>query len=201
MELADHYYTDKPNVESKRERISETLRGETLHFLVDRGVFSKSGIDYGSKLLIESFMPPSIPGPVVDVGCGWGPIGITAARMMPDRLIEMVDINERAIELSTLNGDLNNVKNIKVFQNDLLSDFKGQYAAIITNPPIRAGKHVVFNLYEQAYSLLLGDGELWIVIQKKQGAPSTMKKLEELGFEVEIVEKSKGYFIIKGKKC
>ncbi|MBU9720234.1 MULTISPECIES: class I SAM-dependent methyltransferase [Bacillaceae] len=199
--MADHYYTDKPNVESKRERISETLRGETLHFLVDRGVFSKSGIDYGSKLLIESFMPPSIPGPVVDVGCGWGPIGITAARMMPDRLIEMVDINERAIELSTLNGDLNNVKNIKVFQNDLLSDFKGQYAAIITNPPIRAGKHVVFNLYEQAYSLLLGDGELWIVIQKKQGAPSTMKKLEELGFEVEIVEKSKGYFIIKGKKC
>ncbi|PIB70167.1 methyltransferase, partial [Pseudomonas sp. 2995-3] len=107
--------------------------------------------------------------------------------LMPERNIVMVDINERAVELSSLNGELNSLNNTKVFQNDLMEGIIDKFAAILTNPPIRAGKDVIFNLYEQAYEALLDNGEIWVVIQKKQGAPSTINKLEELGFEIEIV--------------
>ncbi|MBU9710818.1 class I SAM-dependent methyltransferase [Evansella tamaricis] len=197
--MGDHYYTEKPNVESKRERITETIAGETLQFYVDRGVFSKAGLDFGTRLLLESFEPPTLTGSYLDVGCGWGPIGITLAKLNPGLEIYMVDINKRAVELSIENGKMNGVKNINVFQNNLLSGFTEKFAVVLTNPPIRAGKEIVFRLYEQAAASLLTNGELWVVIQKKQGAPSTITKLVELNLEVDVVKKSKGYFIIRGK--
>ncbi|MDQ0255996.1 16S rRNA (guanine1207-N2)-methyltransferase [Evansella vedderi] len=200
--MADHYYTEKPNVHSDKKQITETIGGRSLKFNVDRGVFSKGGLDFGTRLLIESIKLPEVNGDIGDIGCGWGPIGISLALNYPDRRFVMVDINDRAVSLTKENAKLNGVDNVEVFQNNLLNGQEGrQFSAIITNPPIRAGKEVIYTLYEQASSLLLPGGELWIVIQKKQGAPSTIKKLEELSLEVETVEKSKGYFILKGKKC
>ncbi|MFA9556465.1 class I SAM-dependent methyltransferase [Evansella sp. AB-rgal1] len=200
--MGDHYYNEKPTVESDRKKITETIAGETLHFTVDSGVFSKKGIDYGSKLLVESFQFHGLEGSLCDVGCGWGPIGLTLAKKYPSKKVSMIDINERAVELTKLNAQRNNINNVSVFQNDLLKGQKEEsFAVILTNPPIRAGKEVIFHLYEQAFRCLKPDGELWIVIQKKQGAPSTINKLETIGLDTEIVKKSKGYFILKGKKC
>lgn len=198
--MGDHYYSEKPTTESKPSKITETILGKTFHFNVDRGVFSKSSLDFGSRLLIEAFQAPTIDGKIADVGCGWGPIGIVLASDNPDREWTMVDINERAVQLAQLNARENGVKNVRVFQNDLLHGLeKERFAAVVVNPPIRAGKKVIFHLYEQVKNVLIPGGELWIVIQKKQGAPSTKNKLEELGFEVEVKKKSKGYFVFKGK--
>lgn len=197
--MGDHYYSERPTSKSNRKQITVNIRGKTYYFLVDRGVFSKGGLDFGTRLLIESFRAPDVEGLIGDVGCGWGPIGITLASEYNDKKIVMVDINERAVELAKRNARNNNVKNVDIFQNDLLTGFENEtFSALAVNPPIRAGKKVVFQLYEQAKNVLVQGGELWIVIQKKQGAPSTKKKLEHLGFKVVVVNRAKGYFVIKG---
>ncbi|MCE7793852.1 class I SAM-dependent methyltransferase [Salipaludibacillus sp. CUR1] len=199
--MADHYYSKKPAVESNQKEIREEIRGQSFRFYVDRGVFSKSGLDYGTRLLLETFREPDISGPIGDIGCGWGPIGISIAKSFPERPIHMVDINERSVQLSEKNARLNQAGNIKIDQNNLLDGCeKDTFAALITNPPVRAGKETVFALYEQARDVLKENGELWVVLQKKQGAPSTQKKLEELNFDVTVENKSKGYFIFKAKK-
>ena len=137
----------------------------------------------------------------MDVGCGYGPIGLTIAKAWPDRTVHMIDVNLRALQLTMDNSELNEIKNVNVYESDRLDAVnEHKFAAILTNPPIRAGKKVVHDIYEQSYKSLLPNGELWIVIQKKQGAPSSIEKLSEMFEDVEIVEKKKGYFIIKAIK-
>ncbi|ADU28398.1 class I SAM-dependent methyltransferase [Evansella cellulosilytica] len=200
--MSDHYYSEKPTVKSERKKITETITNDQYTFYVDRGIFSKTGLDFGSRLLIESFELPNVVGTIVDVGCGWGPISISLAKRNPNIDFIALDINERAVKLTEENVKLNGVTNLHVMQSNLLEGHEGKYySAIITNPPIRAGKNTVFKLYEQAANALVKNGEIWIVIQKKQGAPSTIAKLEDLGFDVEVIKKSKGYYIIRGKKC
>ncbi|MGJ9384563.1 16S rRNA methyltransferase [Salipaludibacillus neizhouensis] len=200
--MSDHYYSKKPAVKSNIKHIQVNVKDETFKFSVDSGVFSKGGLDFGSRLLIEAFREPDIKGPILDIGCGWGPIGITVAKLIPDRTVHMVDINERSVSLSEENAKLNGAKNVSIYQSDLLENVKeDSFAVAITNPPIRAGKAVVFQLYEQTALALHEKGEIWVVIQKKQGAASTKKKLEQLNFEVTTEVKEKGYFVFHGKKC
>ncbi|WP_096202158.1 class I SAM-dependent methyltransferase [Bacillus sp. FJAT-45350] len=199
--MSEHYYTDKPTVESNEHTFPFELRGKRFMFTSDSGVFSKKEIDFGSKLLIEKFTFPEREGDILDVGCGYGPIGISLANEDKERTVWMIDVNERALQLSKKNASANQVTNIVIEKSDLLSNItKNDFTSIVTNPPIRAGKQVVHELYEQAYEHLKIEGELWVVIQKKQGAPSTIEKLETMFQEVEVVEKKKGYFIIKAKK-
>jgi 16S rRNA (guanine1207-N2)-methyltransferase len=201
INMTEHYYTKKPVKKSQRSTIKEEIRGIELVYTVDEGVFSKRGVDFGSKMLIENLKEPDISGAIIDVGCGWGPMGLTAAAAFPERMVHMVDINERSVALSRENAERNKLRNVKIYEQDLLESEKEEsFAAVITNPPIRAGKDVVFKLYEEAWRVLKSGGELTLVIQKKQGAASTKKKLEELGFEVENPARSKGYFIFTGKK-
>ncbi|WP_369901498.1 class I SAM-dependent methyltransferase [Bacillus manliponensis] len=198
--MADHYFSNNPSSKSDRKKIEFTLKGHRFVFLSDYGVFSKSEVDFGSRVLIESFTSPDIEGNLLDVGCGYGPIGLSLAKEYQERMIHMVDVNERALGLAKENAGNNGVSNVRIYQSNVYEQVEGQYAAILSNPPIRAGKQVVHEILEKAYDYLLPDGELWIVIQKKQGAPSAMKKLEEVFSEVEVVEKKKGYYIIKSKK-
>jgi len=199
--LTEHYYSRTQKVESDPKYWDYTLRNSPFRFKTDNGVFSKREVDFGSQLLIESFSMPEVEGPVLDVGCGYGPIGLSIAKSFLERTIHMIDVNERAIELSKENAELNRIKNVEIYESDLLLKVdEKNFAAIVTNPPIRAGKKTVHDIFEQSYHRLVPNGELWIVIQKKQGAPSAIKKLEELLFEVETIDKSKGYFIIKAKK-
>lgn len=198
--MTEHYYSEKPTTASDRKKIEAKLRGNSFTFYSDHGVFSRDAIDFGTRLLIEEFQFPEIDGSILDMGCGYGPIGISLARET-DNDVYLVDVNERAVELATENAKLNRVENVNVFQSYLFEKItKTDFAAIITNPPIRAGKQVVFSIYEQSYERLKQGGELWVVIQKKQGAPSTIEKLAQLFAEVETVSKKKGYFIIRAKK-
>jgi 16S rRNA (guanine1207-N2)-methyltransferase len=199
--MSEHYYSRNPSVESRPQKFTYTLRGHSLVFATDQGVFSKNEIDFGSRLLIESFRIPGVEGRILDIGCGYGPIGITLATEFPERQVDMVDVNERAIALAKDNVNRNHIHNAEVFYSNVLENVTHNgYAAILTNPPIRAGKKTVHEIFENSFSKLVENGELWIVIQKKQGAPSAIEKLKTLTPEVEIVEKSKGYFIIRAKR-
>lgn len=198
--MSEHYYSEKPKVESEERRWTYTLLGERFQFITDRGVFSKGEVDFGSKLLIENFCLASIDGPILDVGCGYGPIGLALAKRYLSCVVWMTDINERAVSLARRNAELNDLNNVVIKQGSLLSHISESFASIVTNPPIRAGKKIVHQIFAEAYDRLLFGGELWVVIQKKQGAPSALEKLEALFSEVEVVEKKKGYYIIKAKK-
>ncbi len=200
--MSEHYYSNKPQTESKPRQWKFPLLGHTFTFETDAGVFSKSEVDFGSRVLIDAFEMPEVEGVILDVGCGYGPIGLSIAKVNPEREVLMMDINTRAIGLSQKNAQLNGVQNVRVFESDGLGavETDTKAAAILTNPPIRAGKETIFKFYDQAYELLVENGELWVVIQKKQGAPSTMSHLEEMFSEVDVVEKKKGYWIIRAKK-
>ena len=198
--MTEHYYSHVQKVESDPKHWDYTLRNHSFRFKTDNGVFSKREVDFGSRLLIESFVMPAVAGQVLDVGCGYGPIGLAIAMDYPDRLVHMVDVNERAIQLAKDNAALNRIDNVKIYESDrLLSVKEKDFAAILTNPPIRAGKGTVHDIFEQSAQILVPSGELWVVIQKKQGAPSALEKLKTIFSVVETVTKSKGYYIFKAK--
>ncbi|WP_102272408.1 class I SAM-dependent methyltransferase [Cytobacillus massiliigabonensis] len=199
--MSEHYYSKTQKVESDPKSWSFTLNNFSFRFKTDNGVFSKKEVDFGSRLLIEEFVEPAIEGNILDVGCGYGPIGLSVAKQLGDRLVHMIDVNERALSLAGENAALNEIENVCIYESDRLENVKGnRFAAILTNPPIRAGKKVVHDIFEQSFECLLPGGELWVVIQKKQGAPSAIEKMSAIYGEVEIVAKKKGYFIIKAKK-
>lgn len=199
--MSQHYYSKNPQTKSNPREWTDILRGEKFRFQTDAGVFSKSEVDFGSRLLIEAFQDSTIDGPVLDVGCGYGPIGMTVAKISPQKQVHMVDVNTRAIELAKTNVEKNDISNVQIYESDGLSAVEASgFSAILTNPPIRAGKETVFRFYEEAAKKLADGGSLWVVIQKKQGAPSTQVKLEELFGEVKVVDKKKGYFIFEARK-
>ncbi|MEI3613914.1 class I SAM-dependent methyltransferase [Pseudogracilibacillus sp. SO30301A] len=199
--MSDHYYAEHPQSKAITETKQVSLLDQSFVFKMSSGVFSKKGIDFGTRLLIESFEVPKVEGDILDLGCGYGPIGVALAYQNPDRNIYMIDINERAISLAKENARLNNVTNVIVKQSDgFLNVDKQLFAAIVTNPPIRAGKKVIYNFFKTSLSFLKPNGELWVVIQKKQGAPSTIEYLTAIYDEVETVVRKKGYYIIRARR-
>ncbi|TDF91442.1 class I SAM-dependent methyltransferase [Paenibacillus piri] len=196
----EHYYSQKPTAAHQIQTIEETLRGRKYTFITDAGVFSKKGVDYGSKALIEA-LEIDESAEVLDVGCGYGPIGFAAAGLAARGHVTMVDINERAVELARQNAQRNHIANVDILQSDMLGKVMDrQFDVVVTNPPIRAGKETVHRIFEQSYEVLRQGGALWIVIQKKQGAPSAFAKLESLFAKVTEVTKDKGYRIVKAVK-
>jgi 16S rRNA (guanine1207-N2)-methyltransferase len=191
----DHYYTNKPQSASDRQVFDTVLRSFSFRFMSDAGVFSRDGVDYGSRVLIEQ-MEISHSARILDIGCGYGPIGLTAARLAPQGHVTLVDINERAVELSRLNAEANQVSNVSFAQSDLYEAVDGEtFDVILSNPPIRAGKAVVHRLFVESWKHLKPGGALWVVIQKKQGAPSARAKLAEVYGEESVIEvgKDRGY--------
>lgn len=198
--MTTHYYTNNLDADSKPKNISVTVAGQHFSFQTDIGVFSKGGLDFGTKTLLEALDLNGKTGKILDVGCGYGPIAIYVAKTY-GLTVDMVDVNERSLGLAKLNAEKHGVSTqVNGFVSHCLDQVVDQYEVVITNPPIRAGKQVVFQIYEQSYQHLQDGGELWVVIQKKQGAASTVKKLEAMFSAVEIVAKEKGYLIIKAEK-
>jgi 16S rRNA (guanine1207-N2)-methyltransferase len=198
--MTNHYYTEQPDTAHDLEQWSFELKGKKFQFVTDSGVFSRETVDYGSRVLIDAFTWTELPeGKILDVGCGYGPIGLALAyaSQLP---VEMVDINQRAVGLAEGNAKRNHIENVEVHQSNIYEEVKDTYAAIVSNPPIRAGKKVVHEILTGAYPRLKKGGTLTIVIQKKQGAPSAQKKMEETFGNVEIVTKDKGYYILKSIK-
>lgn len=199
--MSNHYYshqtTTKSHEQTHRVFIDEQ---NTLQLITDHGVFSKTGLDFGSKTLIQSFpLVPIVDGDILDVGCGYGPMGISAS-LTYHRFVDMVDVNERAIALANRNIALNGAKGHAFLSSVYDNVQKMNYALIISNPPIRAGKEIVHRIIEKSYDHLTENGKLMIVIQKKQGAPSAQKKMLEVFGNVEEVERQKGYWVLVSTK-
>lgn len=194
----EHYYSSKPTTSHDINHIDYVLGKHTLKFTTDAGVFSKNRIDFGSNLLINSI--PNLEGRVLDLGCGYGPIGISLAILNRSIYVDMVDINERAVTLAQENITKNSITNAKAFVSDGFSNVTDKFSAIVSNPPIRAGKKLIYMLFEQSRDYLYDDGSLYIVIQKKQGAPSAIKKLEQVFGNCDILAKKKGYLVLKSTK-
>ncbi|WP_134702146.1 class I SAM-dependent methyltransferase [Ammoniphilus sp. YIM 78166] len=198
--MSEHYYSNRPTVEHDEREFEFQLRGQTLKFTTDAGVFSKDRIDYGSVVLIEE-MQIAETDLVLDMGCGYGPIGLVAAKLASRGRVTMADVNERAVALARSNATRNGIQNVEVVQSFLFDNLGDrEFDVILTNPPIRAGKQTVHQIFEEAYPRLRPNGSLWVVIQKKQGAPSAMSKLEELFPTVEKVTQDKGYWILQATK-
>lgn len=194
----EHYFTNNDNLKSDFRTIIYKYNDYSLEFTSDLGVFSKDKVDFGSKLLIETFIQSGHNiGTLLDVGCGYGIIGLALARIVSVKPT-MIDINKRAIHLTSMNAKNLGV-DADVFESDVYSNVTHQYDVIITNPPIRAGKPKVMQILLGAYDHLLDDGELWVVMRKDQGAKSAIEKMKTI-YSVEVREKSKGFYIIVAKK-
>lgn len=198
--VSEQYFTHNPQIKSDRKTWTFMLKGHRFTFTSDTGVFSKNEVDFGSRTLIDAFEAPEIEGDYLDLGCGYGPIGLSLAKADRTRNCHLVDVNERAIALAKENARVNQVDNVKIYSSDRFENVNQAFAAILTNPPIRAGKQTVHLMLEESFAHLLSGGALWVVIQKKQGAPSAIKKLEEFSQEVDVVLKNKGYYILRAVK-
>ncbi|RIW29998.1 class I SAM-dependent methyltransferase [Bacillus salacetis] len=199
--MTNHYYSRTPEVESDPQKIEAVLRDFKFRLKTDQGVFSKNEIDFGSRLLIDSFAENEIEGPLLDVGCGYGPVGLAMAKAFPERTIHMVDVNERALGLAKENADVHKLSNVSIYESSCLTNVNEMgFSAVLTNPPIRAGKEVVHEILEDSYNHLAVGGELWVVIQKKQGASSAQKKMADVYGNAEVAAKKKGYQILKSVK-
>ena len=191
-----HYYTNNENLESSPEEFIYHYRGKELTFISDNGVFSKKMIDYGSRVLLDTIKIDDSKKSLLDVGCGYGTFGVSLKSAYPFLKVEMVDVNERAINLSKKNLQKNNI-DAEVYSSNVYDNVLGKYDLIVTNPPIRAGKEIVTKILVEAKEHLNYKGEIWVVIQKKQGAPSAKKNLETVFGNVTIEKKDKGYYILK----
>lgn len=194
--MSEHYFVADPQADEQRRLIEGTLRGHRLKFVTDTSVFSRKKLDFGTVLLAETVdIPPNAR--VLDLGCGYGPLGVAIAKSQPNCWVVMVDINKRAVELARESLRLNDVVNAEVFQSDGYEKVRGQFDVIVSNPPYRAGKKVVYSLFEESINYLQSGGSLYIVIRKKQGGESAIKKLTEVFGNCEKVQKKGGYWILK----
>ena len=192
--MADHYYTANPQSAHDERTVQVEALGLRLRFTTDAGVFSKDGLDRGTELLLEAL--PPLAGRVLDLGCGWGAVGVTLAAKYPGLELVMTDINARAVDLARRNLAANGVR-AEVVAGDGFEAVTGAFDAIVTNPPIRAGKAVIYGLFERARDFLAPGGALYLVIRKQQGAPSALKFLREIYAEAEVVERGGGFWVIR----
>ncbi len=197
----NYYYSANPDVVHAPKQFTFTLLGNDLLFTTDNGVFSKKTIDFGSRVLIEAAGKENLGSKILDLGCGYGPIGLALAKKNPQANVEMVDVNELALDLAKQNAALNGLTNVNIHQSNIYDKVQAaDFTVIITNPPIRAGKDVVHTMLTEAKEHLATGGMVLAVLQKKQGAPSAKKKMTEVYGNCQIIAKDKGYYILQSIK-
>lgn len=190
-----HYFINDNNLKSKIKKHTENIKGVEFTFFTDNGVFSKRGLDYGTRVLLENFDLKNKK-TFLDVGCGCGPIGIFIAKYAYNNVVDMIDVNEKAIELTKMGIKCNNLSNANAFISDKYENVKDKYDAILINPPIHIGKSIVYEIIKDAKNFLNDNGEVWIVMRKDQGAKSMMKDMKHI-YDFEIIKKDNGFYILK----
>ena len=194
--MNDHYYTRDPQSASRPAECTFIYRGTELIFRTDAGVFSRGEVDTGTRLLLEA-LPEEMHGDILDLGCGWGVIGISIARKWPETTVTLADVNTRALRLSAENAERNRAEVICA-ESDGLAAFKGKtFDAVVTNPPIRAGKQVIYRMFADAAACLKPEGALYLVIRKQQGAESCIRYLQTIFSRVEKLDRSGGFWVLK----
>ncbi len=188
------YFDNDNNIKHNKKIIEFYFNDKKYNLYSDNGVFSKDKFDYGTRLLLDSIDISKLSGNVLDLGCGIGVVGIILGTINKNINIDMIDINERAISLVRDNLTLNKVK-ANVFSSDVYSNVNKKYDYIITNPPIRAGKEVVRKFLLGGYDYLNDNGILYFVMRKDHGVKSMIKELESK-YNVTIVNKDKGFYIV-----
>ena len=197
--MNDHYYTRTPRSESKPVDCEYTYRGIPLSFRTDAGVFSKGEVDTGTRILLEA-LPEEMSGEILDLGCGWGVIGISIAKKWPETNVTMADVNLRALDLSRENAKRNRAEVICTESDGMVALEGRTFDAVVTNPPIRAGKQVIYKMFADAANSLKPGGALYLVIRKQQGAESCVKYLQTIYASVEKLDKSGGFWVIRAMK-
>lgn len=194
--LMGQYFTND-DLKSELKEFDVSLMGVKLSLMSDNGVFSKRGVDFGTRVLLDSLPKEMLEEPLLDVGCGYGPIGLSIAKSLGIET-HLIDVNRRALHLTELNAKRNDVHNVHIYESDCYSnvDSNIKFRTIVTNPPIRAGKKVVYEILFGARFHLANDGNLFIVVRKEQGAKSMHRDLSEF-YNVEILTKEKGYFVFR----
>ena len=188
------YFDNDKNIKSERKIIKFNFDNNVFSIYSDNGVFSKDRFDYGTRVLLNSVDIDKLSGNVLDLGCGLGVVGIILGTFNKGINIDMVDINERAIDLAKNNLVLNNIK-ANVFVSDIYSNIDNKYDFIITNPPIRAGKNVIRGFLLGSYDYLKDDGILYFVMRRDHGVKSMIKELS-VKFNTSIVNKDKGFYVV-----
>ena len=197
--MNDHYYTRTPQSASRPAECTFSYRGIDLVFTTDAGVFSRGEVDTGTRLLLEA-LPEEMQGDILDLGCGWGIIGISIARKWPGSRVVMADVNTRALDLSRENAKRNRAEVVCVESDGMGALMERSFDAVVTNPPIRAGKQVIYKMFADAATRLKDGGALYLVIRKQQGAESCIKYLETIYGKVEKLDKSGGFWVLKASK-
>lgn len=192
----NQYFEENKNLKDNKQLIMIKFKEKNYKLYTNNGLFSKDKFDYGSKLLLETITKNKLKGKALDLGCGYGVIGILLATTYPQLTVDMVDITDRAINLSKKNAINLNLKNINIFKSNIYDNITVKYNYIITNPPIRAGKETIKKFLINAKEHLELDGQLWFVMRKDHGVKSMIKELEKY-YIVTIEQKSKGFYIVK----
>ena len=196
-----HYFQDDPNLASNLKKISFEVNGLTMNLLTDNGVFSKNKVDEGSLAFLKVILPLDLGNNILDLGCGYGTIGLTIAVVKKEARVTLADVNTRALTLCKKNADALNVsQRVTILQSDIYEKIEGKYDSIVINPPIRAGKIVTYRMYEEAKQYLIDGGSLLIVIRKAQGAESAAKYIESIFGNVKLLDRHKGYHIYQAVK-
>ncbi|MCQ2533925.1 MAG: methyltransferase [Clostridia bacterium] len=204
-----HYYDENPTAKSDKKVITYRSNGTNFEFVTDTNVFSRNEIDYGSDFLLNCMIEDlkqdkrlTSGKEFLDLGCGYGPVGIVMKSVFKGLVVTQTDVNERAVNLAKVNANNNRIPIHDLKQGSVMEHFREDemFDIVATNPPVRAGKAIVFAFYEQAYKHMNEGGMIYVVLQRKQGAPSTEKKLQELFGNCETMGVSSGYRVMKSIK-
>ena len=190
-----HYFTND-DVKSEEKEINIIFKNQKYIMNTDNGVFSKKGLDFGTRTLLENIPLEILKGDVLDFGCGYGPIAIIVGANT-DANVDAIDVNLRSLKLAKKNAIRNRV-NVNFFESNIYSNVDKKYDYIITNPPIRVGKKILYQILFEAKNYLKENGEIYFVINKDQGAKSIIKDLEN-EYLVNVVAKNKGFYVINLK--
>lgn len=190
----NHYYLDDQKQLLNRKEISFRFLNVDYYFETADNVFSKDHVDMGTHLLIETALDSGIKAPVLDYGCGYGAVGIVLSKNNYASI--GLDVVDRALQLANLNAEKNKV-DFKAYKVDDLNEYRESFKTILLNPPIRAGKEVIYQMFAHAAMMLQNDGVLYVVMRKQHGANSAAQHLKTLFKSVDIIKKHKGFYIIK----
>lgn len=193
--MAEQYFAPQPHSASAPQAFELTWRGRAFRFLTDSGVFSKGELDLGTRTLLEA-LPMEPRGRLLDLGCGWGAVGVMLSALHPGLQVVMSDVNERAAALARRNLALNGAS-AQVAQGDGLAAVEGDFDLIALNPPIRAGKQTVYRLFDECAGRLTPSGALYVVIRRQQGADSARRHLGGLFRSVQTVARRGGFHVFR----